>query len=44
MEDELLDMYPERVCDHLTATLAVSGVDVEGVENRLRSQRIETPS
>ena len=34
----------ERNYAHLTQSLAARGVDVEAVEDRLRSQRIETPS
>src|SRR5918999_4040246 len=39
-----MERFPERAYDHLTETLATRGVDVEVVEDRLRSQRIETPS
>jgi L-rhamnose isomerase/sugar isomerase len=39
-----LENSAERVYGHLTETLAARGVDVEAVENRLRSQRVETPS
>jgi L-rhamnose isomerase / sugar isomerase len=39
-----LESSAERVYGHLTEILAARGVDVEAVENRLRSQRIETPS
>jgi L-rhamnose isomerase/sugar isomerase len=39
-----MESSAERAYGHLTETLAARGVDVEAVEDRLRSQRIETPS
>ncbi len=39
-----MESATERAYAHLTETLAGRGVDVEAVEERLRSQRIETPS
>jgi L-rhamnose isomerase/sugar isomerase len=34
----------QRAYDVLTESLAAQGVDVDRVEERLRSQRMETPS
>jgi L-rhamnose isomerase/sugar isomerase len=39
-----LESATERAYAHLIETLAARGVDVESVEERLRSQRVETPS
>jgi L-rhamnose isomerase / sugar isomerase len=39
-----LESATERAYAHLIETLAARGVDVEAVEERLRSQRVETPS
>jgi L-rhamnose isomerase/sugar isomerase len=39
-----LESATERDYAHLTESLAARGVDVEAVEERLRSQRVETPS
>jgi L-rhamnose isomerase / sugar isomerase len=39
-----LEDATERAYIHLSETLAARGVDVEAVEERLRSQRVETPS
>jgi L-rhamnose isomerase/sugar isomerase len=39
-----LESATERDYAHLTESLAARGVNVEAVEDRLRSQRVETPS
>jgi L-rhamnose isomerase / sugar isomerase len=39
-----LESATEREYAHLTESLATRGVDVEAVEDRLRLQRVETPS
>src|SRR5829696_9231598 len=43
-EDRALKSTDERSYDVLTESLADNGVDVTGVEERLRAQRVETPS
>src|SRR5829696_7429002 len=43
-EDRVLKSTGERSYHALTESLADNGVDVTGVEERLRAQRIETPS
>lgn len=43
-EDEPLEGSTEQAYGHLAETLDARGVDVGAVENRLRSQRVETPS
>ncbi len=39
-----MESATERAYAHLTEFLAARGVDVEAIEERLRSQRVETPS
>jgi L-rhamnose isomerase / sugar isomerase len=43
-EDEVLEGATEESYAHLIEVLSARGVDVEAVEERLRSQRLETPS
>src|SRR3712207_7943083 len=44
LEDRTLKSTDERSYDVLAELLAEGGVDVASVEDRLRAQRIETPS
>jgi L-rhamnose isomerase/sugar isomerase len=39
-----LESATKRGHDHLIKTLAARGVEVAGLEDRLRAQRVETPS
>jgi L-rhamnose isomerase / sugar isomerase len=43
-EDEALESATARAYAHLIETLAARGVDAVAVEERLKSQRVETPS
>jgi L-rhamnose isomerase / sugar isomerase len=43
-EDEALESATDRAYEHLIEALAARGVDAAPVEERLKSQRVETPS